>query len=171
MFFVTEMKKNIMLEPRFFGPHIYATLEASLLKEVEGLCSESHGYIICAYDVKSMDSGKVIAGVGSCVFRMSFKAVVFKPLLSEVLDAQVRIVTESGIVAIAGPTTIFVHHAFLPKDMKFEELGLCPSFVSSDHVKITAGSAVRIRIENVSYQNGKITCTGTMKDDYLGAID
>jgi DNA-directed RNA polymerase II subunit RPB7 len=171
MFFVVQLEKDIVLEPKYLGQNIRETLTAKLKRSVEGTCTYETGYILSAYQIEQVDKGRVMHNSGSCTFRMQYHAIVFKPLKDEVIDAEVERVQPAGFICKAGPASIFVVVKNLPKDMKFEEIDSAPAFVTSDsNWKISIGSLVRVKIIGTTLQGSEINCVGKMDEDFLGLI-
>ena len=100
MFVMLEnLLKNILVEPRFFGPNLEECLMAKLKKEIEvfivnccvfvtvasqGTCSGEFGYMISVLGVSHIDKGRLQPMTGGALFRMKYNAIVFKPFVGEV---------------------------------------------------------------------------------------
>ena len=82
--------------PRFLGPKLKTTLIQRLRSEVEGTCSGKHGYIVAITAVDSLGEGMIIENKGLTVFKVSYKAIVFRPFKGEVVDAVVTAVNKVG---------------------------------------------------------------------------
>ncbi|KMZ62449.1 hypothetical protein ZOSMA_462G00120 [Zostera marina] len=46
MFFHMVLERNLLLHPRYFGPHLRENLVMKLMKDVEGTCSRRHGFVV-----------------------------------------------------------------------------------------------------------------------------
>ena len=82
MFFLHELSRSIELHPSFFGPRIKEYLTTKLLEDVEGTCSGSY-YIICVMDTYNISEGRVQPGLGSAIFNVQYRAVVWRPFKGE----------------------------------------------------------------------------------------
>eukprot|EP00298_Acanthocystis_sp_HF-20_P020127 c24752_g1_i1.p1 GENE.c24752_g1_i1~~c24752_g1_i1.p1 ORF type:complete len:172 (-),score=67.53 c24752_g1_i1:114-629(-) len=171
MFFIIQLEKNILLEPRFFGSRIGDLLTSKVTQEMEGTCTNQHGFIICVYNVTQADRGRLQPQTGSALFKMSFNAVVFKPFRGEVLDAVVSQVIQYGFYCEAGPARIYVSRKNMPSDMKFEDASI-PAWVSEDgHIRIQVETVVRLRVIGTIFESNEIFCIGTINADYLGTLE
>eukprot|EP00894_Picocystis_sp_ML_P001549 jgi/Pico_ML_1/52066/g2834.t1 len=132
MFFLLELKKNVQLSPRFFGPKMVSTIQDKLIAEVEGTCSGRYGYIIGVLGKPGVGKGFVVEDhSGQAVFEVKYQAIVFRPFKGEVLDAIVYHVSKMGFFAQAGPLELFVSTHLIPSEYSFSSIDE-PCFVSDD---------------------------------------
>ncbi len=57
---------------------------------------------------EDISEGKVQDTTGDIIYRVSFKALVFKPFRGEVLDGEVIEITDNGIMIQSGPLKSFI---------------------------------------------------------------
>ena len=57
------MRKELLLYPRHFGPHVQETLLEKLISSVEGSCSGRYGFVVCVTDIFETGKGKIREGV------------------------------------------------------------------------------------------------------------
>ena len=57
-----EMKKELLLYPKFFGPNINQLLIDKLHANVEGSCSGRYGFVVCVTEVTHVGKGKIREG-------------------------------------------------------------------------------------------------------------
>ena len=57
--------------------------------QVEGTCSGKHGFVLAVTSLEPLSKGRIREGVGSAIFDVTYKCLVFKPFRHEVLDAVV----------------------------------------------------------------------------------
>mmetsp|Transcript_5306 Transcript_5306/g.5459 ORF Transcript_5306/g.5459 Transcript_5306/m.5459 type:complete len:174 (+) Transcript_5306:91-612(+) len=170
MFFVKRLKKEILIEPRCFGPKFKELVKNRLTDELEGTSLGKYGYVI---SIIQMDDADIKAGIididtGSVNVNVQYTAILFRPFVNEVMDAVVTTATETGFFSRVGPLQIFVSRHAMPEDIKFDhERGDC--WCSEDQeVEIKETSIVRLRIMGLSIEAGCISAIGTIKDGYLG---
>jgi len=175
MFFHIEMKKELLLYPKFFGPNINQLLIDKLHANVEGSCSGRYGFVVCVTEVTHVGKGKIREGGGLATFPMTFNAVVFKPFKGEVFDAVVTSVNKLGFFAQVGPLTVFVSKHLIPSDMQFDPQSTPAAYVSQVNVgqpqRVAKDSDVRLRVIATRVNASEIFAIGTIKDEYLGVLD
>ncbi|KAL1924608.1 uncharacterized protein VTP21DRAFT_4262 [Calcarisporiella thermophila] len=170
MFFVKTLFHTIQLHPSYFGPDMAAFINKELHANVEGTCSGRFGYIISVINVIEMSRGKVLHGSGLAEFRVTYRAIVFKPFKGEVVDGIVTTVNKMGFFAEVGPLQVFVSSHLIPQDMKFDPHSNPPCYASEDQ-EIKKDVHVRIKIVGTRVDATEIFAIGTIKEDYLGVID
>lgn len=174
MFFHIEMKKEMLLYPRHFGPNIHELLVDRLISDVEGSCSGRYGFVVCVTEVFEPGKGKIREGGGLAIFPMRFNAIVFRPFKGEVFDAVVTQVNKLGFFATVGPLQVFVSKHLIPSDMKFDPQSTPASYVSevSDEQpqRVCKDCEVRLRVVATRIDASEIFAIGTIKDEYLGVI-
>ena len=57
-----EMRKELLLYPRHFGPNVQEILLEKLISSVEGSCSGRYGFVVCVTDVFETGKGKIREG-------------------------------------------------------------------------------------------------------------
>lgn len=171
MFYLVKLEKNIKLEPKDFGPDWHKRLNSKLTEEVEGTCSNRHGYIIKVQQIVGpICHGMLQEGTGMAVFTVPYEAIVFKPFKNEVVEGVVTTVTKVGFYAHVGPLEVFVSKQLIPGDYKFDPVGQC--FTNDDHsLKIAQKNAVLLKIQGLSMNEGNLYAIGTIKEDYLGPTE
>jgi len=176
MFFHIEMKKELLLYPKFFGPNINQLLIDKLHASVEGSCSGRYGFVVCVTEVTHVGKGKIREGGGLATFPMTFNAVVFKPFKGEVFDAVVTTVNKLGFFAQVGPLQVFVSKHLIPADMQFDPQSTPAAYVSQaggahQPQRVTKDSEVRLRVIATRVNASEIFAIGTIRDEYLGVLD
>ena len=78
---------TINLHPQFFGPQIEKYVTQRLHEEVEGSCSGRYGAIVCIIEVTDIGKGVLQNNTGYAVYKVRYKAIVFKPFKNQVMDA------------------------------------------------------------------------------------
>ncbi|PRT55242.1 DNA-directed RNA polymerase II subunit rpb7 [Wickerhamiella sorbophila] len=171
MFFLKDLSLQLTLHPSYFGAHMHQYLRAKLLQEVEGTITGQYGYIVCVMDGMKIDVGKgmVPSGLGSAVFDVKYRAIVWRPFKGEAVDAIVTNVNKMGVFCDVGPMSIFVSAHLIPSDMTYNPTANPPAFVS-DEQSIEKGSKIRVKIVGVRADVGKMFAIGSIKEDYLGLL-
>lgn len=60
------------------------------------------------FDSKNISDGRIQDTSGDVIYKVSFKALIFKPFRNEVLDGMVSEVSDNGFMIESGPLKSFV---------------------------------------------------------------
>lgn len=171
MFYHLPLEHEVLLHPRYFGPVLMETVKKMLLTEVEGTCPGKYGFIIAVTGIDSIGDGKIQPGQGFVVYPVKYKAIVFRPMKGEVLDAVVSQVNKVGIFVTIGPMNGFVSRHAIPADMEFDPASNPPCYRSTDEdVSIEQEDELRVRIVGLRVEAKDIFAICTIMDDYLGLV-
>lgn len=171
-FFVVELSRAVHMHPKFFGIKLRERLTQRLTVEVEGIFAGRYGYIVAVLQViDPIPEGELDHTSGFAVFNLRYRALVFRPFKGEVLDSVVTKVVQHGFFAESGPLTVFVSHHLLPSDMKFDTAHEAWRSTTNSHEDaIEKDSAVRLKILGLKIEATTISATGSVKDDWTGAL-
>mmetsp|Transcript_7037 Transcript_7037/g.11758 ORF Transcript_7037/g.11758 Transcript_7037/m.11758 type:complete len:176 (-) Transcript_7037:126-653(-) len=174
MFFVKQLRRDILMEPQYLGAKLKDHVKHRILQELEGQCLGKHGYVISVLNVKNEDihPGLVDNDTGAVNVTVYYRVILLRPFRNQVLDTVVTVASEeSGFFAKVGPLTIFVSRYNMPDDISFNQMtGDC--WVSQDEkVEIRDGSLVRLRIIGLNFDAGSMSAIGTIKETYLGQLE
>lgn len=156
------------MHPSTFGPDLHDKVKEKLRDEVEGTVDGQYGFIITITSIDPIPLGQIDEN-GFAKFALSYKAIVFRPVVNEVIDAVVTKVDKMGLFCNAGPLNIFVHNDQMPSDMCYDQQA--GAFVCRDEgIEIKERTEIRLRIKGFRFDVDKIFAVGTIKGDYLGVI-
>ena len=138
-----------------------------------GTCNIKYGYLITIFKIESIEDG-VVNENGEAVFKVAFKALVFRPLRGEVLDGVVVGLEKVGIEVQVGSVKAFVPHTKIPQELRFsEERNSFYSEVDPSQV-LRKDSLVRFKVENVTVKGHEganhLNVIGSIFEDYLGVV-
>ncbi|XP_043476734.1 DNA-directed RNA polymerase II subunit RPB7 [Leptopilina heterotoma] len=169
MFYHIPMDHDILLHPRYFGPHLLDTVKQKLYTEVEGTCNGKYGFVIAVTSIDNIGAGIIQPGQGFVLYPVKYKAIVFRPFKGQVLDGIVVQVNKVGLFAEIGPLTCFISHHSIPSEMQFCPNINPPCYKSKEEdVVIQADDEIRIKIVGTRVDANGIFAIGTLMDDYLG---
>lgn len=173
MFYKLLLDHEILLHPKYFGPNIKEVMKKKLYSEVEGSCSGKYGFVVAVthfYD--NQEPGIIQAGRGFVVFKVKYEAIVFRPIVGEVLDAIVIQVNKVGIYTQIGPLQCFVSKQSIPTEIKFDPNENPPCYKNDDRGTVyQEGSFIRLRIVGTRVDATEIFSIGSLMEDYLGLIN
>ncbi|EGD72543.1 hypothetical protein PTSG_00566 [Salpingoeca rosetta] len=168
MFFKLTLEHDVLLPPRFLGPQLAESIRRKLYEDVESKCIGKHGYIVSVIEIVKIGEGEILVARGETLFPVTYRALVFRPVKNEVVDAIVSTVTKMGIFAEVGPLRVFIHFQWIP-NMVFDDTANPPCFRTDDFAeKIQPEDSIRIRILGVRVQASSIAATGSLAGDFLG---
>ena len=121
-----------------------------LQDKLEGMCDEQLGWIVAVTDVHETGEGKILYNEGGVFYEAEFDAVVFEPMMQEVIDGKVVETVSFGLFVNVGPVEALLHASQIGDDyFSFdEENERMHSRETSREVGI--GDGVRARIVTVS---------------------
>jgi DNA-directed RNA polymerase II subunit RPB7 len=170
MFYRKELKRTILLHPKYFDKNLKNTVKERLVREIRGENLGPEGYCIEVLDVGSITRGKLQPSTGFGVFHITFNAILLRPYLSEVLQAQVTLVNKLGFYASVGPLELFVSHHCMEgfEDGYNDDLQQWESKDEDEVSVIKQNSDVTVRVIGSRILNGEWKVVATIDGDYLG---
>lgn len=174
MFFLKELNHKVQVTPEHFGPNLRSAVTTQLTRDLAlGYNVGRFGYIVSVLDICNFGNGKILDGIGSAEFELTYRAIVFKPFRGEVVDAVVSSANKMGFFAELGPVNVFVSTHLIPEDFTFDvgDGSSTCSFGNEDgSLRIAKDSKVRLRIIGTRVDATEIFAIGTIKEDFLGLI-
>eukprot|EP00850_Spirogloea_muscicola_P015172 SM000114S24135 [mRNA] locus=s114:165715:167771:- [translate_table: standard] len=102
MFQLAAVEDTVRVAPRDLQlPHLVA-VRAELRRAYIDKVIRDVGLVVALYDVQSVTGGFIYPGDGAPRFTVSFRLVVFRPFVGEVLLAKLRSADTSGLCPAAG---------------------------------------------------------------------
>jgi DNA-directed RNA polymerase II subunit RPB7 len=171
-FFILELTKSVTVHPRHFHAKLPEHVINRLLTLTEGTTSGLYGYLLAVVEVeRPLPPGRILPGTGHAIFRLRYKALVYRPFLGEVLDGVIASVTRHGVFVAVGPLSVFVSARNVPSDMEFDDSEQCfASVVQGSEDRLEVGTMVRLRIVGMRRDATEIAAVGTLRADYLGVL-
>jgi len=151
MYSILELKSNIRVPPNLLGGDIKESVKSSINKEFVGFIGKE-GLFLALVDVYDIGEGVIIPGDGAVYYKTTFKMLVYKPVLHEIVDGEISEVTEFGAFVRIGPIDGLVHISQIMDDyVTYSNTGV----ISGKETKRTlkAKDVVRGRIIAVSLKS------------------
>ncbi|KAH9261075.1 hypothetical protein BASA81_000779 [Batrachochytrium salamandrivorans] len=169
MFFKVSLVKELLVEPKEMGKHVRSRATELLRKAVEGKLVGNHGFVISVLEVEDIGKGVVDNSMGSAVYKIKYRALVFSSFEKEILDCTVVSCNPHGIqCSLAGMVDAFVHRSQLPEDISQFINGAWVS--DNGDLKIRANCGLRLRVLTQRFESFKISVVGTINDSYCGLL-
>ncbi len=172
MFKVVKMRDVVRIPPRMFEAPLEESALAVLREVYEGRIVKDAGLVVSVLRVEVGSLGKIVPGDGAVYHEATFEALVFSPILHEVVEGEVVAVEDFGLLVRIGPIDAFVHKSQIADDyFSFNrEQGIM--FGSKTGKVVRKGDKVRARIVQIGGGHTKMLRVGlTMRQPYLGKIE
>jgi DNA-directed RNA polymerase II subunit RPB7 len=163
MFFhVKNLKKNLEVDPKDYGPKLVDTIKRKLIQEVENTCSERYGFIlkVVKFNIDRLEGKILPTGMypgGTAVFTIPYEAVVFKAFRGEVINGIVKTSAVQGVFVQCGPLNVFIARSNLTDDtnqLAWNPENSPPCWMSPDQRTIIKdGSHLRLKIIGIRMGN------------------
>jgi DNA-directed RNA polymerase subunit E' len=122
MYKIITVEDKIRVHPSKFGLDAVDAIKNSLEERWEGLIDKRLGVILSVISVETAGEGSILPGDGSVHYPVSFKLLVYRPELHEVILGNVIDVTEFGIFVRIGPIDGMIHVSQIMDDfVSFDE--------------------------------------------------
>ncbi len=172
MYKMVTIEDTIRIPPHLFSEDLKKVVEDMVHKTFEGTYKKDYGVIVVTDKVEPVGEGIIIHGDGAMYQKVKFDALVFMPVLQEVVNGLVCEVVEFGAFCHIGPIDALVHMSQIMND--FIEVDIDNERLTGKESKkvLTVGSKIRARIVAVSMnelspRESKIGLT--MRQPALGA--
>ena len=172
MYKMVTIEDTIRIPPHLFSEDLKKVVEDMVHKTFEGTYKKDYGVIVVTDKVEPVGEGIIIHGDGAMYQKVKFDALVFMPVLQEIVDGLVCEVVEFGAFCHIGPIDALVHMSQIMND--FIEIDIDNERLTGKESKkvLTVGSKIRARIVAVSMnelspRESKIGLT--MRQPALGA--
>ncbi len=171
MFYELELRSHIRVPPILFNEDTEVSVLKQLNTQFENFISKEFGIAIGVSEIIKIGDGIVIPGDGAAYYDTTFKLVVFKPELNEMLLGDISEITDFGAFLNIGPIDGMIHISQTMDDyVSFSKSNVLTGKESKRTLK--AGDRCRARIVAISYKKITEPKLGlTMRQPYLGKLD
>lgn len=172
MYKMVTIEDTIRIPPHLFSEDLQKVIEDMVHQTFEGRYRKDHGVIVVTDKVEPVGEGVVIHGDGAMYQKVRFDALVFMPVLQEIVDGVVCEVVEFGAFCHIGPIDALVHMSQIMNDFIEVDIDNERLIGKENKRSLTVGTTVRARIVAVSMnelspRESKIGLT--MRQPALGA--
>ncbi|OYT45357.1 DNA-directed RNA polymerase [Thermoplasmatales archaeon ex4484_6] len=174
MYKMIQREDVIRIPPHYLGQDLDVVAEYLTRKNFEGRMDSLNRLVIEATDVKRMGDGKIVHGDGAIFQKVNFKALVFQPLLHEVVEGNVVEILKFGAFVRFGPLDGLIHISQVMDDHIDVDLGNMRLLGKDSKRDLKVGDRVRARIVSMSMneRSPRESRIGlTMRQAGLGKID
>ncbi len=168
-----KVRDTVRVPPSRLGEDIVEVIKDLLWEQFEGRLDREYGVLIGIEKIDDIGDGRIIEGDGGVYFDVLFTAIVFKPILHEVVEGQVVEVVDFGAFVSIGPLDALLHMSQITDDyMVYDEKN--KRLIGKETKKsLTEGDLVRARIVALSLKEKdpeKSKIGLTMRQPWLGNL-
>jgi len=170
MFYEVLVTDHVRVEPNKFGMDTDAAVRAQLEESFSGFQDKDIGTVVAVLDVMEVKEGIIIPGDGAAYYESTFKLIVFKPELQELIYGTVEEITNFGAFMSMGPIRGMIHISQTMDDfVSYSDTGV---LTGKDGKKtLSQGDKCMARIVAISYKGEDPKIGLTMRQPGLGKLD
>ncbi len=170
MYSILEVKSKIRVPPQFLGKKLKEAVKSAVEKEFIGALGKD-GLFLSILNVEDIGEGIIIPGDGAVYYKTTFKALIYRPEMQEIVDGFVSEILEFGAFIRIGPMDGLIHVSQVMDDyVNYSDSGVLQGKESKRMLK--AKDVVRARIIAISLKNIKGAKLGlTMRQPGLGKLE
>ncbi len=155
------IRDRIRVDPRLFEEKLDEAIKSAIESTYVGLLSAKYGLFLGLVDVSEIGQGEIIPGDGGIFYETTFEMISYKPALQEIVEGEIREITEFGAFVRIGPIDGLVHISQVMDDfVSYSKTGSLQGKESKRSLKV--GDVVRARVMAISMkslQTAKISLT------------
>lgn len=159
MFILAEMKHVTRIAPELFHLRLNDAIAGELNKKLANKVVLNVGLCIALYDITNLEESFIIPGDGASHTRVSFRYIVFRPCIEEILMGKIRSCSQEGVhVTLGFFDDILIPPTALQHPSRFDETeqAWIWEYDTGDGSKhdlfIDAGETIRFRITGEIFQ-------------------
>ncbi|EGV60362.1 DNA-directed RNA polymerase III complex subunit Rpc25 [Yamadazyma tenuis] len=158
MFILTKLSDLIRLPPHTFNVPIHQALTNEIHKKYSNKIIHNVGLAISIWDIEDIKEGLLRPGDGGSHVEITFRMIVWKPFIGELLEG---VVTDCNVEGIKVKLDFF-DEIFIRKEMLFEncefkgvERAWCWKPDDENELFIDLNERIRFRVEEEAFYNIK----------------
>ena len=170
MFYVVLITDHVRVEPNKFGMNTDEAVRAQLEESYSGFQDKDIGTVVAVLDVLDVKEGIIIPGDGSAYYESTFKLIVFKPELQELVYGTIEEITNFGAFINLGVTRGMIHISQTMDDF----VSFSNSWVltgKDSNRNLVQGDKCIARIVAISYKGEEPKIGLTMRQPGLGKLE
>lgn len=122
MFVLAELKNVTRIPPDLFEIKLNEAIASELNKKLANKVVLNVGLCIVLYDITSLQESFIFPGDGASHTRVSFRYIVFRPFIEEILLGKIRSSSQEGVhVSLGFFDDIIIPPTYLQHPSRFDE--------------------------------------------------
>jgi DNA-directed RNA polymerase subunit E' len=170
MFYELLVTDHVRVDPGKFGMDTYEAVRRQLEESYSGFQDKDIGTVVAVLDVSEVNEGVIIPGDGAAYYESTFKIIVFRPELQEVVFGEIEEITNFGAFINMGVIKGMIHISQTMDDfVSYSETGV---LAGKDGKKILQkGDKCIARVVAISYKGDQPKIGLTMRQPGLGKLE
>ena len=109
MFYLTEVEDYVRVDPKLFGLPTIEAVDQQLRETYEDYYDKEFGKVVEVVEVLSVGEGVIIPGDGAAYYNSTFKLLIWKPELQELVYGVISEITDFGAFVDLGVMRGMIH--------------------------------------------------------------
>jgi len=170
MFYEVLVTDHVRVEPNKFGMDTDEAVRAQLEESYSSFQDKDIGTVVAVLDVKDVKEGIIIPGDGAAYYESTFKLIVFRPELQELVYGTIEEITNFGAFMNMGIIRGMIHISQTMDDfVSFSDSGV---LTGKDGKKnLVQKDNCMARIVAISYKGEEPKIGLTMRQPGLGKLE
>lgn len=170
MFYLTEVKDHVRVEPKLFGLPTIDAVENQLKETYADYYDRELGRVIAVVEVISVGDGIIIPGDGAAYYDSDFKLLVWRPELHEMVYGEISEITTFGAFIDMGVMRGMIHISQTMEDyVSFNKANSLSGKATKRSLK--KGDLVLARVVAISHKGDEPKIGLTMRQPGLGKLE
>ncbi len=170
MFYLLEVEDHVRVEPKLFGLRTKEAVEKQLNESYVEKVNKELGYVISVISVDNVQDGIIIPGDGAAFYKSTFKLLIWRPELHELVYGTISEITSFGAFVQIGPAQGMIHISQTMEDyVSLSKTGTLTGKASKRN--LAKGDDCLARIVAISYKSGEPKIGLTMRQPGLGKVE
>ena len=170
MFYEVLVTDHVRVEPNKFGMDTDEAVRAQLEESYSSFQDKDIGTVVAVLDVKDVKEGIIIPGDGAAYYESTFKLIVFRPELQELVYGTIEEITNFGAFMNLGIIRGMIHISQTMDDfVSFSDSGVLSG--KDGKRTLVQGDKCMARIVAISYKGEDPKIGLTMRQPGLGKLE
>ena len=150
MYLKTRLVDTVRIDPEQLGMPIMDAVRMALREKLEGRIDKKLGALVAILDVANIGDGRILFGDGGVYYEVTFDALMYKPVMQEVVEGAVVEIVEFGAFIGVGPLDGLIHVSQLTDDFVSHDGKNARLVFKASGRAVTEGDKLRARIVAIS---------------------
>lgn len=170
MFYLIEVEDYVRVEPKLFGLPTSEAVDKQLHETYKDYYDKELGKVIAVVEVLDVGDGVIIPGDGAAYYNSTFKLLVWKPVLQELVYGVVSEITNFGAFIDLGVMRGMIHISQTMED--YVSFSKSDSLIGKSSKRtLKKGDLCLARIVAISHKGGELKIGLTMRQPGLGKLE
>ena len=170
MFYISEVEDYVRVDPTLFGLPTVKAVDEQLRNTYSEYYDKEIGHVVEVIEVLKVGEGIIIPGDGAAYYKSTFKILVWKPELQELVYGTIAEITDFGAFINMGAMKGMIHISQTMDDyVSFSKANSLSGKSSKRSLKV--GDLCLARIVALSHKGGGSKIGLTMRQPGLGKLE